>query len=306
MYNFTTSGFFMSITDFIDYLRFEKNYSAHTITAYRGDLESLEEFLNNDYEVEIKEATYPLIRSWITTLMDEKVTSRSINRKVSSLKAYYKYLRVIGELEVNPLEHHKSLKTAHKVQVPFSKTEVEKILNTSYDQMDFISVRNVLIIEILYVTGMRRAELIDLSINDVNLSANTLRVTGKRNKQRVIPLIKSIFIKLHAYINLRKQVANIESVELFVTEKGVKLYPSLVYRIINTYFSEVSSKVKRSPHMLRHSFATHLLDEGADLNAVKEILGHASLASTQVYTHTSMTMLKGVYKNAHPRSNKRK
>jgi len=306
MYNFTTSGFFMSITDFIDYLRFEKNYSAHTITAYRGDLESLEEFLNNDYEVEIKEATYPLIRSWITTLMDEKVTSRSINRKVSSLKAYYKYLRVIGELEVNPLEHHKSLKTAHKVQVPFSKTEVEKILNTSYDQMDFISVRNVLIIEILYVTGMRRAELIDLSINDVNLSANTLRVTGKRNKQRVIPLIKSIVIKLHAYINLRKQVANIESVELFVTEKGVKLYPSLVYRIINTYFSEVSSKVKRSPHMLRHSFATHLLDEGADLNAVKEILGHASLASTQVYTHTSMTMLKGVYKNAHPRSNKRK
>lgn len=306
MYKFTNSGFFMSIIKFIDYLKFEKNYSTHTITAYHNDLKSLKGFLKSNYEVEVKEASYPLIRSWITNLMDEEISSRSINRKVASLKAYYKYLRIIGDLELNPLEHHKALKTSHRIQVPFSKKEVEQILNTSYDKMDFTSVRNVLIIEILYVTGMRRAELINLNINDLNLSSKTIRVTGKRNKQRIIPLIQSIVVKLQAYLTLREQIIDSNGIELFVTQKGAKLYPSLVYRIIKTYFSEVSSKVKRSPHMLRHSFATHLLDEGADLNAVKEILGHASLASTQVYTHTSMAMLKGVYKEAHPRSNKRK
>ncbi len=306
MYKFTSSGFFMSINKFIDYLKHEKNYSSHTISAYHTDLKGLQDFLQEEYEVIVKEATYPLIRSWITNLMDEELSARSINRKVASLKAYYKYLRVIGELDVNPLEHHKSLKTSHKVQVPFSKKEVNQILGTSYDAADFSSVRDVLIIEIIYITGMRRAELIGLKVNDLNLHSNTILVTGKRNKQRIIPLIRSITEKLSIYLKMRDQISDSETTELFLTNNGVKLYPSLVYRIIKTYFSEVSSKVKKSPHMLRHSFATHLLDEGADLNAVKEILGHASLASTQVYTHTSMTMLKGVYKNAHPRSIKKK
>lgn len=295
----------MSLNTFIDYLSFEKKYSQHTVVAYKKDLVQLIEYLREEYEVNAADATYPLIRTWLSSLLDESLSSRTINRKVASVKSYYKFLLVTGEIEYHPLSQHKSLKVSKKIQIPFSKKEVHAILNSEYDEKDFESVRNVLLIEFFYVTGMRREELINLRLEDINFSSRTIKVIGKRNKERLVPLLVSIESRLKNYIKLREQVTTASNIELFVTKKGVKLYAVLVYRIIKSYFGKVSQKVKTSPHILRHSFATHLLDEGADLNAVKELLGHASLASTQVYTHSSMAALKGTYKNAHPRSKKR-
>ena len=292
----------MHLISFFEYLSLEKKYSKHTLTAYKKDVEQLQEFLSNEYDINIKEATYPLIRSWLAELLDSGVSSRTVNRKVTAIKTFFKFLVMTEVVDVHPLSQHKSLKTSKTIQIPFSKEEVFNILNASYDEGDFEALRNVLIIELLYATGMRRAELIGLTLNDLNLNNHTLKVVGKRNKERIIPLIFSIEKRLKSYLELRMIIDNDNLQLLFLTKKGTKVYPGLVYRVIKSYFSLVSEKVKASPHILRHSFATHLLDEGADLNAVKELLGHASLASTQVYTHSSMAALKGVYKNAHPRS----
>lgn len=294
----------MSLNSFLDYLSLEKKYSHHTVVAYKKDLEQLQDYLFEEYELSVKEATYPLIRTWLSVLLDEDLNSQTINRKVAAVKSYYKFLLITQEIGHHPLSQHKSLKVSKKIQIPFSKKEVEKILDATYDHTDFESVRDVLLIELFYVTGMRREELINLKIDDVNFFSKTIKILGKRNKERVVPLLLSIEERLKEYIKLREELSDDKVNELFITKKGIKLYPGLVYRIIKLYFSRVSQKVKTSPHILRHSFATHLLDEGADLNAVKELLGHASLASTQVYTHSSMAMLKGVYKNAHPRSKK--
>lgn len=272
--------------------------------AYKKDLEQLACFLQDEYDLQIENASYPLIRTWLSNLLDDNLSARTVNRKVASLKSYYKFLLFTGQIDFYPLSQHKSLKVSNNVQIPFSKKEVQQILDSSYDPTNFETVRDLLLIELFYITGMRREELMNLKLQDVNFSARSIKVLGKRNKERVIPLLDSIWDKLEAYLILRNLVNVNYLNELFMTKKGDKLYPVLVYRIIKLYFSKVSEKVKTSPHILRHSFATHLLDEGADLNAVKELLGHASLASTQVYTHSSMAMLKGVYKNAHPRSKK--
>lgn len=294
----------MSLNSFLDYLYLEKKYSQHTVVAYKKDIEQLEEYLSDEFDISVMDAEYPLIRSWLAELLDKDISPRTVNRKVTAVKTYYNFLLVTGCIDVHPLSQHKSLKVSKKIQIPFSKDEVHKILNSSVDVDDFESLRDVLIIEMLYVTGMRRAELIELKVEDVYFHNNTLKVLGKRNKERIIPLLSSVKDRLKGYLLLRNAVEIDDSLHLFITKKGVKLYPGLVYRIIKSYFSSVSEKVKTSPHILRHSFATHLLDDGADLNAVKELLGHASLASTQVYTHSSMAALKGVYKNAHPRSKK--
>jgi len=304
MHTFTISGFFMSLDSFLNYLSLEKKYSQHTVVAYKNDLEQLKDYLFEEYKVSIKDATYPLLRTWLTVLLDDELTPRTINRKVASIKSYYKFLLITQEIEFHPLSQHKSLKVSKKIQIPFSKKEIQGILDSSHDVNDFVEVRDVLLIEMFYVTGMRREEMINIKISDINFSSRTIKIIGKRNKERIMPLLISVENRLNAYLKLRQSVVSGAINELFVTEKGFKLYPSLVYRIIKSYFSKVSQKVKTSPHILRHSFATHLLDEGADLNAVKELLGHASLASTQVYTNSSMAVLKGVYKNSHPRSKK--
>lgn len=294
----------MHLNSFLDYLSLEKKYSRNTVVAYKKDLEQLASFLQDEYDLQIENASYPLIRTWLSNLLDDNLSARTVNRKVASLKSYYKFLLFTGQIDFHPLSQHKSLKVSNNVQIPFSKKEVQQILDSSYDPTNFETVRDLLLIELFYITGMRREELMNLKLQDVNFSARSIKVLGKRNKERVIPLLDSIWDKLEAYLILRNLVNVNYHNELFMTKKGDKLYPVLVYRIIKLYFSKVSEKVKTSPHILRHSFATHLLDEGADLNAVKELLGHASLASTQVYTHSSMAMLKGVYKNAHPRSKK--
>lgn len=296
----------MSLKPFTDYLLLEKNYSVNTITSYKNDLESFEAFILNECQTaSIDQVNYAQIRNWIVNLVDSGISNRSINRKISSLNSYFKFLLKIDVIGTNPLAKHKALKTNKKVQIPFSEQEMNTVLDELALETDFEGLRNKLIVELFYATGIRRIELIQIKLNDIDLHNKTLKVLGKRNKERYIPLISSVIDTLNAYMIERNSLnLIIDKNYLFLTKKGLKIYETLVYRIINDYFSKASSKVKRSPHILRHSFATHLLNQGANLNAVKELLGHSSLAATQVYTHNSISELKKVYSNTHPRSKK--
>ena len=291
---------------FFEYLELEKKNSSHTITAYKNDLLSFADFIASEYSQEdLRDINYSQVRSWIVKLVEEKLSNNSINRKISSLKAYYRFLQKTGQLEISPLTKHKALKTARKIQIPFSETEVQKALEIP-DAEGFVALRNRLMVELFYSTGIRRSELIEIKLSNLDLSGRILKVKGKGNKERYIPLLPSVAATARLYLPERKEVecANSQGY-LFLTGKGVKVYDSLVYRTINNYFRGVSGKLKQSPHILRHSFATHLLNQGAHLNAVKELLGHSSLAATQVYTHNSMAELNRVYKNAHPRNRKK-
>jgi len=296
----------MSFSAFIDYLSLEKKYSPHTVTAYKKDLESFLEFVSAEYEyTEIATVHYSIIRSWIIALVNNGVSNRSVNRKISSLKTYYKFLLKTKQIEVSPLVKHRALKTAKKVQVPFSEKEINDVLALLQEAEGFEGIRNKLIVELFYSTGMRRAELVNIKTNDISATSKTVKVLGKRSKERIIPLLSPVLKTFEQYNAERSTLEDIKDSDyLLLTTKGVKIYETLVYRVINSYFSKASEKVKKSPHILRHSFATHLLNEGADLNAVKELLGHASLASTQVYTHSSIAKLKEVYQNSHPRNSK--
>jgi len=294
----------MPIKSFLDYILLEKKYSNHTVVAYKKDLNSFQDFCLIEFgSSNIVDVNYAQIRSWIVCLVNLGVSNRTINRKISSLKSFYKFLQKTKQSTSNPLIKHRALKVAKKAQVPFSEKEIENVIIKEDEIVDFESVRDKLIVELLYSTGMRRSELINLKLIDVDFSSQAVKVLGKRNKERYIPLLKSVIKSIKKYSEFRKGIKTDQSY-LFITKKGKKIYDTLVYRIINNYFSTVSSKVKKSPHVIRHSFATHLLNEGADLNAVKELLGHSSLASTQVYTHSSMGKLKEVYNLAHPRSKK--
>ncbi|EMQ94830.1 Integrase, site-specific recombinase [Xanthomarina gelatinilytica] len=296
----------MSLNAFLDYLLLEKKYSKLTIHAYQKDIVEFSGFIGLEYgNNSIDTVNYSQIRSWIVSLVEKGISNRSINRKVSALNSYYKFLLKTESIQINPLAKHKALKTSKKIQVPFSETEIANVLDDINYSNDFEGVRNKLIIELFYSTGIRRMELIELKLKDIDFSNKTLKVLGKRNKERYVPLLNMVMESLNVYLGFRNQLENITDKEvLFLTKNGVKIYETLVYRIINEYFSLVSSKVKKSPHILRHSFATHLLNQGADLNAVKELLGHSSLAATQVYTHNSIAELKKVYLNTHPRSKK--
>ena len=294
---------FMMLQNFLDYLKLERNYSSHTIKAYQNDLTAFQDFCSHEFEVtSLAEVGYPIIRSWILSLSKKGISNLSINRKVSSLKSFFKFLQKIGEIETNPLIGHKALKVQKKIQVPFSKKEILEVMDAIQGD-DFESVRNRLVIEMLYATGIRRTELLHMKLSDIDFSENVIRILGKRNKERFVPILSTMLTSIHNYLPLRNELA--ENDYLFVTSKGNKMYETLVYRIINSYFSLASTKLKKSPHILRHSFATHLLNEGANLNSVKELLGHSSLASTQVYTKNSLESLKQMYNQAHPRSNKK-
>ncbi len=294
----------MPILSFIEYISYEKKYSLHTIKAYEDDIKSFQAFcLENFDDAKLVTVNYAQIRSWIVLLVDTGISNRSINRKVSSLKAFYKFLLKSKQIDESPLIKHKALKVGTRVQVPFTNIEIDKVIESLSVATDFKSLRNKLIVELFYSTGMRRGELIALKVQDIDFSRQTVKVLGKRNKERFIPLLNSVHKTLQVYL-FERNTFETEHEYLFITEKGNKIYGTLVYRVINSYFSEVSSKVKKSPHVIRHSFATHLLNEGADLNSVKELLGHASLASTQVYINSSLKELKKVYNQAHPRSSK--
>lgn len=289
---------------FSEYLLYEKNYSRLTVNAYLTDLIGFSKFVTKFTDSDqIQDLHYTEIRRWIVALVDQDISNRSINRKMSSLNAYYKFLIKIEAIQMNPLSKHRALKTDKKMQIPFSQKEINEVIDNLAAQTDFEGVRNRLIVELFYATGIRRIELVQIKLKDLDLGNKTLKVLGKRNKERFVPLIESVVVTARSYLSLRNDLENIEDFDsLFLTRKGLKIYETLVYRIINEYFSEASHKVKRSPHILRHSFATHLLNQGADLNSVKELLGHSSLAATQIYTHNDIAELKKVYSNAHPRS----
>ncbi|MFD2824150.1 tyrosine-type recombinase/integrase [Lacinutrix iliipiscaria] len=296
----------MPFKSFIEYLLLEKNYSKLTVKAYENDLNDFLIFNTAQFDQKgIEQANYSQLRSWIVSMVESDISNRTINRKISALNSYYKFLLKTGTIQNNPLVKHKALKTSKKIQIPFSETEIAIVLDELNFENDFEGIRDKLIIELFYSTGIRRIELVELKLQDLDIANKTLKVLGKRNKERFVPLLQSVIQTISNYLKVRSELEIIQNNDyLFLTKKGVKIYETLVYRIINQYFSLASSKVKKSPHILRHSFATHLLNQGADLNAVKELLGHSSLAATQVYTHNSIAELKKVYLNAHPRSKK--
>lgn len=291
---------------FHDYLLLEKNYSQHTVTAYLNDLGFFESFLSREYDDnDLIKVNYNQIRSWIVSLSDDGIANASINRKISSLKSFYKFLLKTKQLDSSPLLKHKALKSPKKIQIPFSEKELDLVLNQITYKDGFEGIRDKLIIDLFYTTGIRRTELINLKTQHIDLSKETIKVLGKRNKERIIPILPIISEQIKSYIREKALIQDVKEQEcFFIMLNGVKLNDSFVYRLINYYFSNVSEKVKKSPHILRHTFATHLLNKGADINSVKELLGHSSLASTQVYTHNSLAELQKVYTNAHPRNKK--
>lgn len=295
-----------SIKAFQEYLLHEKNYSLHTVNAYVNDLLFFQKFIEANFDaVPLQSVNYSLIRSWIVEMVENEISNSSVNRKISSLKSFYKFLQKIKQIEVNPLIKHNSLKSPKKIQIPFSEKEVDNVLNNINYSDGYEGTRDKLIIDLFYTTGIRRAELINLKLHNIDFHSNTIKVLGKRNKERIIPIVPIISQQLKKYLNERAEIERIKDVEyLFLMLKGVKINESFVYRLINYYFSGVSEKVKKSPHILRHTFATHMLNNGADMNSVKELLGHSSLASTQVYTHSSLAELKKAYGKAHPRNQK--
>jgi integrase/recombinase XerC len=293
----------MSIPALLEYLSLEKKCSPHTLKAYQANLEAFEVFITEQGSLEtIEEVSYGEIRAWIVSLIQSGNTPRTVNRKLSALRSYYKFLLRIGSIPVSPLKEHKALKTDTKVALPFSQEEIQRLLAADFFPEEYTGVLQRTVIQLLYYTGIRRSELIELKVQDVDLSEGLMKVLGKRNKERLLPLLPEIKTQLTQLLEQQKQhQISRESEHFFVNSRGKKLSEAFVYETVKTYLSKVSTKTKRSPHVLRHSFATHLLDQGADLNAIKDLLGHSSIAATQHYTHSSMKKIQDIYKKAHPR-----
>ena len=284
----------MLIDKYEDYLNYEKNFSNHTISAYLTDIEAFENFLVNIGEKLSVDINYSFIRQWIVYLSEKKYSKTSINRKIASLKSYFNFLVNIDKIESSPLKGHKNLKSSSKIVIPFSEDEIMQVFENFNDSK--ISDRDKLIIEIFYSTGLRREELINIKIQDIFLQEGLIKILGKRSKERLIPILPSLSKNLKNFIS-----NNNNSKYLFETKKLKKISVSTVYRLINKYFRLVSSKVKVSPHVLRHTFATHMLNNGADINTIKEILGHSSLSSTQIYTKIKLPKIVNDYNKSHPR-----
>ena len=293
----------MHLSNFYDYLSKEKNYSSNTVIAYKKDTETFQEFCRVKFELNnLLKVTYPIIREWIIDLSEKELSPLTINRKISSLSKYYDFLIKINELKSSPLKNHKRLKVQKKLIIPFSEDEVLKVVDVF--SKNFEGKRNLLIVDMLYSTGVRRDELINIKLNDVLLDENLVKVLGKRNKERLVPLVLNLKLRINDYLKFRNEIKSSSS-NFFITTKGKKIGPSLVYRVVKNYFSKVSTKVKTSPHVLRHSFATHMLNNGADINSIKEIMGHSSLASTQIYTKIKLPKIINDYKKNHPRERKK-
>lgn len=292
------------VSYFLQHIKYEKRLSHHTVTAYETDLTQFSAFLLFQYEFkEPEKADFQMIRSWIVALVDEKIENRSINRKIATLRSFYNFLLRHKTITGNPMLKIRALKTDKTLPKYVEEKPMENLLDDMQFSDDFSGLRDKLVIELLYGTGMRLAELIGLKINDLNLYNNTLVVLGKRNKQRIIPVNKSLVEAIKKYLTLRTDIADDTTHSyLILTDSGTQAYPMFIQRLVKKYLSLVTSLEQRSPHVLRHTFATHLLNRGADLNAIKDLLGHTSLAATQVYTHNSIEKLKKVFKQAHPKA----
>ncbi len=292
---------YLQLKSFLDYLRFEKRYSQHTLTAYQNDLENFLNFLITGYNsISIQEVTSSIVRTWLAKLKEEKLTSKSINRKISALKSFFKFLMKEGLVEATPMSIIISPKISKRLPVYVEQKDIK----TLFDYIEFPDNRNGkterLLLQLLYNTGIRVSELVHLKTSNIDFGNNTIKVLGKGNKERIIPISNQLFQEISDYINDKDISFNSEN--LFLNEKGKPLYAKQVYNIVKKYLSLITTITKKSPHVLRHSFATHLSNNGADLNAVKELLGHSSLAATQVYTHNSIERLKNVFKKAHPKA----
>jgi integrase/recombinase XerC len=289
---------------FLQYLLVEKRYSVHTIQSYKSDLEQFFSFLRSlEHSCEAEDITSHEVRAWIVSMMDSNYSAVSVHRKISCLRIFYKYLRKESIVQNNPMEKVVLPKRKKKLPVFVAEEALDNLLDKYEFGNDFKGVLNRTIIEMLYLTGMRRAELIGLKNSDVDLSSSTVKVTGKRNKQRIIPLISSFNSRINEYISLRsEQFEKVNDDWFFVTGSGNKLYDKYVYNTVRNYLTMVTTIEKKSPHVLRHTFATHMLNHGADLNSIKELLGHSNLSATQIYTHNTFEKLKEVYKQAHPRA----
>jgi integrase/recombinase XerC len=293
----------MFIERFNNYLQYEKRFSAHTISAYLKDLHQFQNFLSQS-NTELESAQHLEIRSWVVHLLDNKTEARSVQRKLSSLRTFYKFLQREMLIEVNPTLQVKAPKIPKRLPVFVEDSKMNTLLDTAeIFSNDFEGLRDRLVVELLFGTGMRLAELVTLTNGDVNTYEQSIKVFGKRSKERIIPVNAPLMDLLAEYLKEKtnQKFSNLSSA-LIVTSEGKAAYPKLIYRIVNKYLSQISTHQKRSPHVLRHSFATSLLNKGADLNAIKELLGHASLAATQIYTHNSVERLKTIYKQAHPKA----
>ncbi|MEQ8925206.1 MAG: tyrosine-type recombinase/integrase [Fulvivirga sp.] len=289
---------------FIKYLQYERRYSRHTIQSYQNDLSQLATFLNREFEVtDLAEANHSLIRSWIVNLVEAGLQPKSINRKIASIRAYYKFLMKQGAILKDPTSKVKVLKTSKKLPQFVNEQDMNLLLDNCEFEKGFTGLRDRLVLELLYGTGIRLSELIEIKPRDINYENETIKVLGKRNKERVIPFAKTLGHLLKEYSLEKKKLFTTElDGTLIVTDQGAKVYPMFIYRLVKKYLNLFTTIDKRSPHVLRHTFATHLLNKGAELNAVKDLLGHTSLAATQVYTHNSLEKLKKVFDQAHPKA----
>lgn len=287
---------------FFKYLQFEKRLSTHTLSAYRTDLSQYRAYLENTYSViDPAEATHSMVRSWIIELTDQKIKPVSVNRKIAALRALYKFLRIQGTIKTDPSAKITVLKSARRLPSFVREQEVDKLFDGISFQDDFEGIRDKLILEFFYGTGMRLSELLGLTDKSINWHDRTVKVLGKRNKERVIPFGESIVPMINNYLSRRSEIISGIPGTFFVSLSGEPCYPMLVYRMVKKHMAATSTE-RRSPHILRHTYATHLLDRGAEINAVKDLLGHSSLAATQVYTHNSMEKIKKAFNQAHPKA----
>ena len=291
------------IDSFLNYLRFEKRFSPHTIISYQNDLTQFEIFLKENYEEPPQAANYGMVRSWVVQLVEKKSDPLSVNRKIASLRSYYKFLLRQEMINKDPMVKIKVLKTKKKLPHFVKEPDMVTMLEDQQFENTHEGWRERLVLELLYGTGMRLSELINLKENQVNLQERTIKVLGKRNKERVIPFSESLLPVIKSYRAIRnKEVEARDHGCLIVNDTGGKCYPMLIYRMVKKHLAQFPAVEKRSPHVLRHTYATHLLNKGAEINAVKDLLGHSSLAATQVYTHNSMEKLKKVFDQAHPKA----
>lgn len=289
------------LSSFLDHLQYEKKYSGHTITSYRNDLEQFLAYLTeDDAAASLQQANYQQVRGWIARLMENGIAPKSVNRKLSSLKSFYKFLQKKGLVAINPLQKITGPKSPKRLPVFVEQQQMEKLFSEIEFGEGFEGLRDRLLLDLLYQTGIRRAELAGLKEQDIDINNLTFKVLGKRNKERIIPVSLELKRNLEMYLSVKKDM-KFESDHLFVTGKGLPFNESKVYTTVKKYLSQVTTIRKKSPHVLRHTFATHMLNEGADINAVKDLLGHANLSATQIYTHNTIDKLKKSYKQAHPR-----
>jgi len=294
------------IEKFLSYLKQEKRYSENTCLAYIKDIEFFFDFIEQNFQTRIeKEINHIMIRAWLASLIENDAKTTTVNRKISALRTYFKYLKRNSFVDTNPMQKIVSPKKPMKIATFVEEEKINEMLNLGEFEEGYINFRNYLMLEIFYQTGMRLNELINIKTDDIDFIENSIKVIGKGNKERKIPINNDLSDRISHFFQL-KEKENIVSLEdknyLFLTKKGKKIYAKFVYRIVNFYLSKISTNAKKSPHVLRHTFATHMLINGADINAIKEILGHANLAATQIYTHNSINRLKQIYKQAHPRA----